>query len=167
MTMNQSETPYHPWSTYAAAREEARQRGDRRIGTEHLVLGLLRDEDIEELLGTTLGAAREEFSRLDRGALGAIGVAPVPEVPLLAERSLPPRPTIRSVLEQRIKMTPAAKGALQQAGNPMRRGEHITPGRVLAALLENRPPDPGVGLLIALGVDLAEVRRRLREADAN
>jgi hypothetical protein len=167
MTMKQSETPYHPWTTYNAAREEARQRGDRRIGTEHLILALLRDEDLEELLGTTIGAAREEFSSLDRGALGAIGVAPVPEVALLAERSLPPRPTLRSVLEQRIKMTPAAKGVLQQAGKPMRRGEHITPRRVLAALVENRPPDPGVSLLIALGVDLSEVRRRLREPVAS
>ncbi len=34
---------YHPWSTYIDAREEARRRGERKVGTEHLILGLLRD----------------------------------------------------------------------------------------------------------------------------
>ena len=34
---------YHPWRTYIDAREEARRRGDRKVGTEHLILGLLRE----------------------------------------------------------------------------------------------------------------------------
>jgi|HubBroStandDraft_6_1064221.scaffolds.fasta_scaffold26237_5 hypothetical protein len=34
---------YHPWSTYIAAREEARRRGDRRVGTEHLLVALLEN----------------------------------------------------------------------------------------------------------------------------
>ncbi|HKR98147.1 MAG TPA: Clp protease N-terminal domain-containing protein, partial [Candidatus Dormibacteraeota bacterium] len=42
---------YHPWTTYVYAREEARLRGDRRVGTEHLVLGLLREPDLAQVLG--------------------------------------------------------------------------------------------------------------------
>ncbi|MHB1833596.1 MAG: Clp protease N-terminal domain-containing protein, partial [Solirubrobacteraceae bacterium] len=33
----------NPWSTYIDAREEARRRGDRKVGTEHLILGLLSE----------------------------------------------------------------------------------------------------------------------------
>ena len=36
-----------------AAREEARRRGDRRVGTEHLLLALLEDPAIEAVLGVT------------------------------------------------------------------------------------------------------------------
>ena len=164
MTAAPTRASYHPWTTYIAAREEARQRGDRRVGTEHLVLALLREPEIEELLGTTLKRARRELSSLDRVALEAIGLAPEMQVPLLAERELPPRPTIRAVLDNRIKMTPAAKSALQEAGKPMRRGDHISPQQVLGAILENRPPDPGTSLMTTLGVDLDRVRKTLRDS---
>lgn len=36
---------YHPWTTYIDAREEAHRRGDVKVGTDHLVLALLRDPD--------------------------------------------------------------------------------------------------------------------------
>ena len=164
MTAAPTNASYHPWTTYVAAREEARQRGDRRVGTEHLVLALLSDSEIGELLGTTLETAQSRLSGLDRDALEAIGLALEVQIPLLAERELPSRPTIRAVLDNRIKMTPAAKGALQEAGKPMRRGEHISARQVLGAVVENRPPDPGTSLLTALGVDLDRVRKTLRDS---
>jgi ClpA/ClpB-like protein len=34
---------WNPWSTYIDAREEARRCGDRKVGTEHLILGLLME----------------------------------------------------------------------------------------------------------------------------
>lgn len=40
--------------TYIRAREEARRRGDIKVGTEHLLLGLLHDHDIGSALGTDL-----------------------------------------------------------------------------------------------------------------
>ncbi|MFD0885532.1 Clp protease N-terminal domain-containing protein, partial [Streptosporangium algeriense] len=40
-----------------AAAEEARQRGDRRIGTEHLLLGLVHDPS--SLSARALGVDRE------------------------------------------------------------------------------------------------------------
>ena len=61
---------YHPWTTFIYAREEARRRGDRRVGTEHLVLGLLREPEIARLLGCDLEAAREALDAMDHDALG-------------------------------------------------------------------------------------------------
>jgi hypothetical protein len=49
MTANASKVgEYHPWTTYVYAREEARRRGDGCVGTEHLVLGLLREPDLAQ-----------------------------------------------------------------------------------------------------------------------
>ena len=56
------------------AREEARRRGNRRVGSEDLVLGLLREPDVAQLLGCDLGTAREALDAMDRDALVAIGI---------------------------------------------------------------------------------------------
>src|ERR1017187_4536118 len=61
----QATTAYHPWTTFAAAREGARSRGDRRVGTDHLLLGLLRDPEIETVMHVTLESAREAPYSLD------------------------------------------------------------------------------------------------------
>jgi hypothetical protein len=154
---------YHPWTTYAAAREEARIRGDRRVGTDHLLLGLLRDPEIEEVLHVTLESAREALTALDRAALASIGVIAEFKTPPSADRALPKRPTAKELwkVRDRLRLTPAAKTALQEAGRPMRRGKQITAQKVLLALVENRPPDPAATLFGALGVDPVEVRERL------
>ena len=44
-----------PFATVVtAALEESRRRGDRRLGTEHLLLGLLHDPDCARALGVDL-----------------------------------------------------------------------------------------------------------------
>ena len=58
-----------------AATEEARRRGDRRLGTDHLLLGVLHAEPAVEALGVTLESARAASQELDRAALVAVGVA--------------------------------------------------------------------------------------------
>ncbi len=158
---------YHPWGTYMAAREEARRIGDRKLGTEHLLLGLLHDPEIEALLGISLDAARQALGELDNEALHAIGLEHVPATPPIAERPIPRRPSARLVMANRIKMTPAAKGALKQAGRPMRRGHQISPQRVLRMLLENPEPDPAASLLKALGVDRVKLRFELEASDTD
>ena len=52
--------------TWAA--EEAGRRGDRRIGTDHLLLGILHEStsDAAEALGVDLASARAADERLDR-----------------------------------------------------------------------------------------------------
>jgi Clp amino terminal domain, pathogenicity island component len=152
---------YHPWTTYIYAREEARRRGDRRAGTEHLVLGLLRDPAIESVLGVSLQSARDALDALDREAFEALGIAATLDAPPLAMREAPARPTVKAVLKDRLPLTPAAKFALQEAGKPIRRGRHITPQQVLLKLLDLRSPDPAAVLLAAMGVDYAAVRERL------
>jgi hypothetical protein len=153
---------YHPWTTYIYAREEARRRGDRRVGTDHLVLGLLHDPEMPSVLGVTLEAGRSALDSLDQEALATLGFAPTFSAPHLPMRETPARPTVHAVLRDRLPLTPAAKAALQQAGKPMRRGKHITAEEVLLRILDARSPDPSAVLLIALGVDGAAVRERLR-----
>jgi Clp amino terminal domain, pathogenicity island component len=157
---------YHPWTTYIAAREEARRRGDARVGTDHLVLGLLRDADIASVLGVTLDEARNAMGSLDRRALAAVGIAAALDAPLLPERDLPTRPTVKAVFTDRLPLTPAAKRALKTAARPMRRGQHITPQQVLLALTEFEVPDPAATLFATLGVDIGAVRQRLASPPA-
>ncbi|MDQ6615071.1 MAG: Clp protease [Actinomycetota bacterium] len=155
---------YHPWTTYILAREEARRRGDRRAGTEHLALGLLGDPAIESLLGVRLQGARDALDSLDRRALGAVGIDATFDAPSLPMRQTPTRPTVKAVLKDRLPLTPAAKAALQEAARPMRRGQQITPQQVLLRLLDQKEPDPVATLFATLGVDTAAVRERLTQA---
>lgn len=156
-----TDVEYHPWTTYIAAQEEARRRGDRRVGTDYLVLGLLRDPGMQEVVGVTLDAARDALERLDHAALASIGVTATVEPAYLKERPVPKRPRVKELMSDHLKSTPVAKAALQEAGKPMRRGKHISAYTVLLALLENTVPDPAATLFEALGVDTAALRSRV------
>lgn len=151
----------HPWTTYVAAREEARRQGDRRVGTDHLLLGLLHDSSIEAVLGVTLDAARSAAAELDRRALESIGLDQHLDAPLLPAHPLPARPTVRTVVTGRLPLTPASKRVLQVAAKPVRRRRQITALQVLAVLLAQRRPDPAIALLDELDVDSAAVHDRL------
>ena len=151
----------HPWTIYMRASEEARRRGDRRTGTDHVLLGLLEDPSIEVVLGVSLQQAREALESLDREALGALGLGSGTDAPPLPMRAVPKKPTIRAVLKDRLRMTPAAKKVLEEAVKPMRRKTQVTAQQVLAQILTLQPPDPAAVLLGALGVNTSEVRRRL------
>lgn len=155
---------YHPWTTYMWASEEARRRGDRRAGTDHLVLGLLKEPTIEALLGVSLQQARDATESLDRKALAALGLGPGVDAPPLPMREVPKRPTVRGLIK-RLRPTPAAQKVLQEAGKPMRRGKRITAPQVLIRILDLLPPDPAAVLLAALGVNKLELRRRLDATD--
>lgn len=153
---------YHPWTTYIRAREEARRRGDRKVGTEHLLVGLLSEPGLATVLGVSLDAGRRALATLDHQALALVGIDNDLDPPPLPTRPVPALPTVRAVLTDRLPMTPSAKLALQQAGKPMHRGHRITPGDVLEVLLHSSPPEPAAALLAALGVDAAAAIRRLQ-----
>ncbi|MGC1419740.1 MAG: Clp protease N-terminal domain-containing protein [Acidimicrobiales bacterium] len=163
MTNSSAPEQYHPWATYVAGRQEAQSRGDRRVGTDHLLIGLLRDPEVEGLLGVSLESARAMLDSLDRSALAAVGIVAEVEAPRLDDRALPKRPSAKELwrVRDRLRLTPAAADVLREAGRPIRRGRNISAQQVLAALMENRPPDPAAVLLEALGVDRAAVRSRL------
>jgi len=152
----------HPWTIYMRASEEARRRGDRRTGTDHVLLGLLEDPSIEIVSGVSLQQARRALESLDQEALGALGMGSGTDAPSLPMRVVPKKPTIRAVMKKdRLRMTPAAKRVLEDAVKPNRRKTQVTAQQVLAQILTLQPPDPAAVLLGALGVNTSEVRRRL------
>lgn len=133
------------------AAEEARRRGDRRIGSDHLLLALLKDEDSEiaRALGVDLPTARGALVELDRQALAWVGIdAPVIDTAL-------PRGH-----RQRLMLSPSAK-AVFTGLRSRAKGERLGVQHVLLSVLSLQRPDPAATLLDALGVDRAEVHRRL------
>jgi hypothetical protein len=158
---------YHPWTTYIDAREEARRRGDRIVGTEHLLLALTMEPALADLLGVKLQVARDGLDAMDHEALRAVGLeialAP-PPLPDFDPSRRPRRPTFKAVWQGRLPLTPAAKAVLQESSKEMRGfgGRHLGPQRVLEVLLQRERPDAAAELLVRLGVDSAEVRVRLK-----
>ncbi len=155
----------HPWAIYLWATEEARRRGDRRTGTDHLLLALLEDPSTAAVLGVSLQQGREALESLDREALGALGLGFGADAPPLPMRPVPKKPTIRAVMEKdRPRLTPAAKKVLQDAVKPNRRKSQVTAQQVLAQILTLQPPDPAAVLLGALGVNTQDALHELASA---
>ncbi|MFG2531774.1 Clp protease N-terminal domain-containing protein [Streptomyces sp. NPDC048516] len=141
------------------ALEEARLRGDRRISTEHLLLGVLHETGsfAVQSLGTDLEAARTALDALDRTALAAIGIDAqgVEWPPIPASRKHTPFTSgARSVL-------PRALAEVKKAG-----GRRITSEHLLLAILDCERPDPAAELMEQLGIDRAAVRERIRQTGA-
>lgn len=141
-----------------SAAEEARRRGDRRLGTDHLLLGLLHDKDsrVAHALGIDLESARAASDALDRAALAAVGVN-------IAHLGEPPRPVFARRL---MPLTSGAREVLKRTLEETRttRASRIDTRHFLIALLARDCPDPAAELLRALGVDRSQVRSRLEES---
>jgi Clp amino terminal domain, pathogenicity island component len=154
----------HAWAIYLQASEEARRRGDRRAGTDHILLALLallEDPSTDAVLGVSLQQARQALESLDREALASVGLGSGADAPPLAMRAVPKKPRFRDVAKRdRFRMTPAAKKVLEEAYKPKgHRKLQVTGPEVLAQILALRPPDPAAVLLDALGVNTSEVLR--------
>ncbi|MCO1657142.1 Clp protease N-terminal domain-containing protein [Pseudonocardia humida] len=128
----------------------ARSRGDRRVGTDHLVVAVLTGADpiASHALGTDPDTAYEALCELDRQALAAVGVTGVEVAPV------PPG------AGRRLPLTPGALSVFTGLGT-LSRGERTGPKHVVLALLARRPPDPAAALLDALRVDRARARHHL------
>lgn len=135
-----------------AAQAEAQRRGDRRLSTEHLLLGVLHEPEAVTALGIDVTTARAGLDSLDRAALAAIGI----NTGEFAPTAIPAAP-------KRPPLTTAARATLLRAIKPAPRGKavHPTAGQFVLALLANDRPDPAADLLAHLGVDPAAVRARL------
>ncbi|MEW1862683.1 Clp protease N-terminal domain-containing protein [Streptomyces sp. NPDC088194] len=137
------------------ARIEAERRGDRRIGTDHLLLALMHfpKEPPARALGATLAEGRSAMDAMDRDALRAIGVhldMPLAPPPTRGNRRLPLNSSARS-----------AVGESKRFADREGKGRRIEPRHLLLALLTARHPDPAADLLSALSLDPDEVRQRL------
>ncbi|HWT33372.1 MAG TPA: Clp protease N-terminal domain-containing protein [Microbacterium sp.] len=139
------------------ARNEAERRGDSRIGSEHLVIALLRNGYLAKLAGADAAGARDAADRLDRAALAAIGLD-------LGEF----RPTEPGTGGRRVRhLTAGARSVLGQslAKAGAEKSRTITPRHLMLALLDRPDPDPAAALLAALPIDAAALRARLGRAD--
>lgn len=125
------------------AGEEAALRGDRRVGTDHLLLGLLHDDDVVRGLGVGLDAARDAARELDRTALATIGLdlGPLPAVHARASSG-------------NLPLTSAARDAVARSGAvaDVAGARRIEPLHLATALRERDEPDPAAVLLGALGL---------------
>lgn len=134
------------------ARCEAARRGDRRIGTDHLLIGVLRDDAVATAIGTNAHAARQAAAELDRGALAAIGVE-------LGDIE----PGARAALGKHTPFTAGAKHVLAQTVHnaATEKARALTNRHLALALLDRTELDPATALLNSLGVHRAEARQRL------
>lgn len=132
--------------------QEASRRGDRRIGTDHLLLGVLHDKPTAELVGISVDDARATADKLDNQALAAIGLD-VGDF----------RPTVRPRPVLRAPFTSGARSVMQRTlrFTTADRSRKILPKHLLLALLEREQPDPAAELLTACGVDTGELTRKL------
>jgi len=139
---------------YRDATAEARRRGDRRVGTEHLALALLADQEsvTARAIGVSLAAARDALEALDRQALASVGIDVDFNGSVLSGRE-----------GERLRLTPAAKAVFTGLRKEVTKGERMGIQHVLLALLSRPKPDPAVALFEELRVDLSEARRRLQD----
>ncbi|MGW4471096.1 Clp protease N-terminal domain-containing protein [Nonomuraea sp. NPDC004354] len=136
----------------AHAPAEARRRGDRRIGTEHLLLGVLHEAEAAQALGADVESARSALAVLDDAALAAIGVDARG-----VERAMISAPS------KRMPFTSGAKAALSRALVVARRSRarRVTAVHLLVGLLDGDRTDPASDVLTELGVDRLTARARL------
>ena len=110
----------HVWNMYLRASEEARRQGDRRTGTDHILLALLEDPSIEVVLGVSLQQARQVLELLDQEALGALGLGLGLDAPPLAMCAVPKNPRIRDIAQKdRFRPTPGQRKCLRKRSSPI------------------------------------------------
>jgi ATP-dependent Clp protease ATP-binding subunit ClpA len=128
---------------------EARRRGDRRVGTQHLLLATLHDPEAVAISGVQLESARAALSALDDAALAAVGIDARG-----VERATIPAPA------KRLPLTSGAKAALSRALAATRTAgaRRVTSVHLLAGLLDGDHADPATDVLTELHIDRAAVR---------
>jgi ATP-dependent Clp protease ATP-binding subunit ClpA len=145
-----------------AAWAEANRRGDGRLGTEHLLLGLIVEgtPTVRGAVGVDLATARHGLEELDRQALVAIGLDAAGAGEAGSPEDVPAARAGRARFTASARLVlSAALAAASAAHTRQLRTDHL-----LLALVDGEPHDPAVVLLVSLGVDPATVRARLLDA---
>ncbi|SEG64592.1 Clp amino terminal domain-containing protein, pathogenicity island component [Nonomuraea solani] len=141
------------WVIIKAAFEEARLRGDRRMGTEHLLLGLLHHDASARALGVDVAAARAALDELDRAALRMLGleIGDAPKTP----RKHPAVPNTALTSSARAVLNAAIKATTRKTRDAE------TPRHLALGLLAQTRPDPAAQVIDQLGLDRAAIRARV------
>lgn len=161
----------------SAAVAEAQERGDRRVGTEHLLLGVLAStnalvRDVTQAGGMDLARARRALHEADADALTAIGIDGDVLPPPPSEPTRTPATRWRGP-RRRPSHRPFTGGAKQTLVAALHeaaalRHSWIGTEHLLLALTAQTRPDPAAQLFAALDVDApalrAAVERRLATA---
>lgn len=140
--------------------EFAGDRGDSRIGTEHLLAGVAATSspaaEVLDRMGAGPAKVRSAISDLDRSALAAVGIdqdsvrlEPAAGEWLKKKRHIPFNRAAKAVLE----------GALREALTLRHRS--IGSEHILAALTATAADDPARRILAGLGIDVASLRREV------
>lgn len=150
-----------------AAVDEAGRRGDPRVGTEHLLLGLLHDPGSEAActMGVDLETARAALQAMDVDALAAVGVDVSADAGADADATGLPK-LLAKQAHGRRPFTLAAGAALRRTLDEAKGGstKRLEATHLLLALLDCGPRDPATHLLGRLGIDASVVRSRLADA---
>jgi ATP-dependent Clp protease ATP-binding subunit ClpA len=131
---------------------EAGHRGDRRVGTDHLLIGVLHDPAVAEVVGADPDAARRVADHLDRTALAEIGFdvgAFGTLAPGIGASRLPFTRGTKVVLKRTLALVTAE------------RARRIESRHLLLALLECTEPDPSAEILAGLHIDKHQTRERM------
>lgn len=136
--------------------EEAETRGDFRVGTEHLLMGVARSPSLSGLL-PDVASIRAQLDGKDRDALASVGLDPA----LIGMAG-----AARRGQGRHIPFTGGAKdvlkGALRAALDLGHR--HIGVEHIAIALTAPEGPDRAVGALRGLDVDPTALRAALLQA---
>jgi hypothetical protein len=129
--------------------EEAGRRGDRRVGTDHLLFGVLHDAAVAESVGVGDSAARAFADDLDRVSLAAVGI----DVGTFGQLA----PAVGAA---RLPFTSGAKVALKRtlALTVAEKARRIQARHLLLALLERNEPDPAAQIITGLQMDKQNTR---------
>ena len=133
--------------------EEAESRGDTRIGTEHLLIGVARSRSLEGVL-PDVESLRAELDRMDREALASVGLDPG-----LIELAGPARHKKTVHIPFTSGAKDILKGALRAALDLSHR--HIGVEHIALALTAIEGPDRATGMLHGLDLDPDALRAAL------
>ena len=127
--------------------DEAKTRGDSRIGTEHLLIGVARSRALEGMM-PDVESIRAELDRMDRAALASVGLDPG-----LIEVSGPSR-------RKRSGHIPFTGGAKEILKDALRAAldlghRHIGVEHIALALTVVEGPDRATRALYGLDLDTA------------
>jgi ATP-dependent Clp protease ATP-binding subunit ClpA len=133
--------------------DEAESRGDTRVSTEHLLIGVARSRSLEGLM-PDVESLRAELQHMDREALASVGLDP-----RLVEVSGPTRRKRSGHIPFTSGAKDILKGALREALDLGHR--HIRVEHIALALTAVEGPDRAMGILHGLDLDPDALRAAL------